>query len=313
MTKLNRADICAQSLRASIVVQPAVGLTEMAPPPRSHRPLAAGALRFVLVTTGIVLLAYAGALQTGWLSTSKGALPAPVALQLTAPLQDADTLRLAPSEDPAPALEGLASDAAAAFDADLSLTLDLASPIAREGNTGSERPPTDLTGPRRAQVPATGHEASSSPDIASWLSIPAIDLEASVVAGGAVPNAAGEPEWQTLPFVAVHYANDTALIGASGNAVIAGHVVTLDQGNVFRNLYRVVPGNRVAVRVESGAIFAYEVSSVRLVSPGAIEVMDGTRDPELTLITCGGAFDQRTRSFDQRLVVVARLLGSASA
>src|SRR5205807_1068557 len=92
------------------------------------------------------------------------------------------------------------------------------------------------------------------------------------------------------------------------NAVIAGHVVTLSQGNVFRDLYRVVPGDQVAVRVQGGATFDYQVSRVELVAPSAVEVMAATPDPELTLITCAGAFDPRTRTFDKRLVVVARLL-----
>ena len=48
----------------------------------------------------------------------------------------------------------------------------------------------------------------------------------------------GDWIWETLPFVAVHYGDLTSLVGADGNAVISGHVVTIDEGNVFRNLYR---------------------------------------------------------------------------
>jgi sortase A len=131
------------------------------------------------------------------------------------------------------------------------------------------------------------------------------------VAGGiGVNSATGEAEWQTLPFVAVHYAEETGLVGAAQNAVLAGHVVTLSQGNVFRELYRVLPGDRMFVRTQGGGAFAYEVSDVRLVSPGDVDVMRPTEDAELTLITCAGTYDSRTQRFSQRLVIVGRLIGA---
>jgi sortase (surface protein transpeptidase) len=47
-----------------------------------------------------------------------------------------------------------------------------------------------------------------------------------------------------MPFVAVHYGDLTSLIGALGNAVIAGHVLTLNEGNVFRFLYQLEVDDR---------------------------------------------------------------------
>ena len=115
---------------------------------------------------------------------------------------------------------------------------------------------------------------------------------------------------QTLPFVAVHYGWHTAPVGGSGNAVIAGHVVTLREGNVFRDLYRVAPGDALSVRANTGAVFSYRARHVALHSPADVEVMAPTRDARLTLITCGGTFDPLTRSFSHRLVVTALLEGA---
>jgi sortase A len=57
-------------------------------------------------------------------------------------------------------------------------------------------------------------------------------------------------------------------------------------------------------------VFEYEVARIELVRPTQVDVMEPTPDPTLTLITCGGEFDQRTRTFSHRLVVQAKLVGS---
>src|SRR5262249_45321354 len=79
------------------------------------------------------------------------------------------------------------------------------------------------------------------------LALPPLKLETVVKQGGIVEDDEGNPIWQTLPFVAVHYGDLTSLIGAPGNAVIAGHVVTLSEGNVFRFLYQLDVDDAVQV------------------------------------------------------------------
>src|SRR3989442_696760 len=64
---------------------------------------------------------------------------------------------------------------------------------------------------------------------------------------GCVMDKGDNPAWETKPFVSVHYGYLTSLVGAGGNAVIGGHVVTLNEGNVFRNLYRVDLSDRIEV------------------------------------------------------------------
>jgi LPXTG-site transpeptidase (sortase) family protein len=143
------------------------------------------------------------------------------------------------------------------------------------------------------------------PGLATHLEIPAVDIDTEVTEGGVIVNKQGQLEWQTVPFIAVQY-RETALVGARGNAVISGHVVTISEGNVFRNLYKVNLGDEVKVQTAEGR-FTYIVDDVKLVPPQNIEVMQQTKDAKLTLITCGGEFDTKTRSFSDRQIVVAHL------
>jgi len=249
---------------------------------------------------------YGGATYMDWLPGGEETLPAPLALEAGGLSEPFEGPVLATGEDDA-------VDDGQTADADgLSSRAD-AAPSAG-GARGVVGGASFLPGraSNRVQGPAIDAEHLPSPGVANYLSIPAIGIETSVVTGGAVLNAAGALDWQTLPFVAVHYAPATALVGAPGNAVLAGHVVTVNMGNVFRNLYLVLPGDHVFVRTQDGGTFAYQVSQVRLVAPGAVEVMQPTPDAELTLITCGGTFNQRAGTFSNRLIVRATLLGAVT-
>lgn len=182
-------------------------------------------------------------------------------------------------------------------------------PIPDVGDSAlSHRPdPSVFATPMRpadaADRPYWGNRPRPGPAVS--LKIPSIALETDVVTAGVVTNEAGDSEWETVPFVAAHYV-DTALVGSHGNAVISGHVVTLREGNVFRNLYQMDFGETIEVTTAEGT-FMYVVDNLKLVPPDAVDVMAPSSEPKLTLITCGGEFDPRTRQFSDRLVVVGRL------
>jgi LPXTG-site transpeptidase (sortase) family protein len=247
------------------------------------------AIGSALAGGAVFMIVYLVALEWGWQPVSSFTLPPPVALS-----------------DDGGAMTSLGSDSGAA---------GLFAGI-RDGDSMDEHVPAlppSLARAPRSQGPAIEAGPMPMADVASTVWIPSIALNTSVVFGGAQLNkSTGELEWQTQPFVAVHYAADTALVGSQNNAVIAGHVATLSMGNVFRNLYKVLPGDRVFVKTQSGGMVVYEITTVKLTSPTAVDVMKPTSDGELTLITCGGTFDAKTRTFDKRLVVVAKLVGTAT-
>ena len=95
---------------------------------------------------------------------------------------------------------------------------------------------------------------------------------------------------------------ETPMPGGAGNAAIAGHRTTY--GAPFFRLDELAPGDGIEVHTRTGA-FTYEVSESKIVSPQAVEVLDNTVEPRLTLTTCNPRY-----SAAQRLVVVARLVGA---
>jgi LPXTG-site transpeptidase (sortase) family protein len=144
------------------------------------------------------------------------------------------------------------------------------------------------------------------PGLPVHLVIPRIHVDTKVVELSTALDAQGVPQWETVPFVAGHY-RMTGLVGARTNVVLSGHVVTRDMGNVFRDLHLLRPGDPVVVYTDQGQ-FTYRVSELHLVDPADTSVLAPSSTPQLSLITCAGAFDFRTHTFSQRLVVVGDLV-----
>jgi sortase A len=80
--------------------------------------------------------------------------------------------------------------------------------------------------------------------------------------------------------LAVGHIPGTAVPGPSGNVGLAGH-----RNTFFRSLRKIKVGDEIRFSTTSG-IFKYRVVSLRVVFPNAIEVLDYTRLPTLTLVTC---------------------------
>jgi LPXTG-site transpeptidase (sortase) family protein len=244
-----------------------------------------------LIALGGGLIAFAALWQVGIVPGSRVVLPAPVALQRTAmPVPTTVFMTPDPTPPPAPTLLPLPNPAPAP-------TL---SPLAKLPKISAPLPAAPDAGDRAADA------HYPPPGYAVRLAIRSIKLDTEVKQGGIVLDANGNPTYQTLPFVAVHYGDLTALVGAHGNAVIAGHVVTLREGNVFRFLYKLDLNDEIAVWDQSQREHDFKVTEVKLVPPDDLSPMAQTYDPTLTLITCGGTFDPVKREFSDRLIVTAK-------
>ena len=270
----------------------------------------------VLVLAGLGLVLYSAGAYMGVLPGGYTTLPEPVALSNTGER----SVRLEPEDAAEPAvapelMAGLrqAEVSVDAADADLgdrgaaSLSLrdppvpppaasltSAAAPVAVKLNAADAADRRDL-----ALLPRPGTPLR--------LEIPSIKVDTEVKPAGIVTGNDGQPEWETLPFVAAHY-DLLGPVGAPGNAVISGHVVTLSMGNVFRDLHQVKLGEPIEV-FTGDSHFRYRVEEIKVVRPDAVEVMAPSEDARLTVITCTGAFDPRTRTFSDRLVVVGKLVG----
>jgi sortase (surface protein transpeptidase) len=97
--------------------------------------------------------------------------------------------------------------------------------------------------------------------------------------------------------------------GASGSAVLAGHVDDRDQGlGAMAPLREADPGDEVVVTDDAGTATRWRVVSRELIQKQAMPLdrlfaRDGP--PRLTLITCGGPFLPEFGSYRDNVVVVA--------
>jgi LPXTG-site transpeptidase (sortase) family protein len=102
------------------------------------------------------------------------------------------------------------------------------------------------------------------------------------------------------------YADGTAP-GDLGPAVIAGHVDNKRGPAVFYRLRELEAGDRIEV-VRGGTTVRFTVTSTAWYPKTAFptaKVYGPTPDSQLRLITCGGVFDHRLRSYKDNLVVYA--------
>jgi LPXTG-site transpeptidase (sortase) family protein len=94
-----------------------------------------------------------------------------------------------------------------------------------------------------------------------------------------------------------------------GSSVLAGHVDDRVQGRgAFYRLADTRPGDPVQVDLDDGRRVEYRVSRVERVDKARLPVdalFDRRGGPRLTLVTCGGEFDEQARSYRDNVVVVA--------
>lgn len=128
-----------------------------------------------------------------------------------------------------------------------------------------------------------------SPQQAVRIQIPAIDVDAPVVQGDG---------WEQLKKgVAQHMGTPNP--GQNGNIVLSAHNDVF--GEIFRHLDRLQEGDEVIVYTNQRA-FVYVVKQTQVVEPTQVEVMAGTQEPVVTLISCYPYLVD-----NQRIVVTAEL------
>lgn len=96
--------------------------------------------------------------------------------------------------------------------------------------------------------------------------------------------------------------------GDDGPAVIAGHVDSFEGPGVFFELGRLVPGDEIQVRRADGVVVSFLVTDVQTYAKRDFPtelVYTGDGTPSLRLVTCGGAFDEGSRSYRENVVVFA--------
>lgn len=168
-------------------------------------------------------------------------------------------------------------------------------------------------GPPLARVPAPDGPAAAIP----WpgaadhvaapvrLIIPAIGVHTALIRLGLTP--AGTLQVPTSTTVAGWY-DRSPRPGATGAAIIAGHIDSLAGPAVFFHLASLRPGDRAYVRRADGTLAVFRVTAVRTYLKSRFPtstVYGPAAGPQLRLITCGGTFDPAIGSYLSNVVVYA--------
>lgn len=107
---------------------------------------------------------------------------------------------------------------------------------------------------------------------------------------------------------------DGARPGESGLSIIDGHFDGNSRDGVFARLAEVKANDEVAIEMGSGEVRTFRVKRVTTVKTEAAAAELFSQDPSITsqlsLITCGGTFNDANRSYDQRIIVVAERIDS---
>jgi sortase (surface protein transpeptidase) len=96
--------------------------------------------------------------------------------------------------------------------------------------------------------------------------------------------------------------------GAIGSAIIVGHIDSKYVPGVFFRLDELRRGDAIYVRRSDGTLVEFRVTAVQSYLKNRFpteDVYGPVPDPELRLITCGGAFDYATGHYLSNIVVYA--------
>ncbi|MBI3968533.1 MAG: sortase [Chloroflexi bacterium] len=127
-----------------------------------------------------------------------------------------------------------------------------------------------------------------------------VGIDSAVVEAGIVGG-----QYEVPNFVVGHY-KGTALPAETGNSVLSGHLQSLQGGNVFAELLNAKMGDEIELfTVAYRAV--YVVDEIVVVPSTALKYMDQTDDARVTLITCTGDWDWRTRDYSKRYIVIGKL------
>lgn len=200
--------------------------------------------------------------------------------------------------------------AAAAALVGVVLVCGAAAGLAWASHTG--HPATPAGKPPLVPVPrgkwAAATQAKSAPvPPPSALEIPAIGVETRLIRLGLTR--AGTLQVPSSTAVAGWYTGSPRP-GATGAAVIAGHIDSYLGPGVFFRLRELRPGNLIYVRRSHGTLAVFKVTAVRTFLKKKFPTADvygPVPDAQLRLITCGGTFDYSTGHYLSNVIVFAVL------
>ncbi len=183
------------------------------------------------------------------------------------------------------------------------LVLAVVTATAFLGGCGS---PDSSGSPSAAASSSAAPLARSTP---SWVDIPSIGARSTLIQLGLDANKAVQIPPVDKPQQAGWYEYGPTP-GQPGPAVILGHIDGDHQQGIFFRLHELKPGATVSVGRQDGTTVNFTVTKVDEVTKSAFPtnaVYGNTPDPQLRLITCGGAFDATTGHYLDNVIVYATM------
>ncbi|MTD56427.1 class F sortase [Amycolatopsis pithecellobii] len=158
-----------------------------------------------------------------------------------------------------------------------------------------------------APAPSSAQQPATAPP--TWVDLPSISAHSSLVELGLNPDRTIEVPPVDQPLQAGWY-RYSPVPGQVGPAVILGHIDGNHQKGIFWRLRDVKAGDQVRIGQANGAALTFAVTKVDQVAKKEFPtdaVYGDTPDPELRLITCGGAYDAANRNYLDNVIVYAKL------
>ncbi|MFD2078492.1 class F sortase [Actinopolymorpha cephalotaxi] len=152
-----------------------------------------------------------------------------------------------------------------------------------------------------APNPTRGHVADPA-----VLTIPAIDVDASMVGVGLLPN--GEMQTPAYDSNLAGWYVEGPRPGQPGPAVIVAHVDSKTGPDVFYRLRELRPGDRITVTDSADARHTFTVERLERADRDGLpygRIWTGGKQPVLRLITCAGPYDRANGGYQQNLIVYA--------
>jgi LPXTG-site transpeptidase (sortase) family protein len=164
------------------------------------------------------------------------------------------------------------------------------------------------TGPIVAPPQSAGPKPVAAP---VSLTIPLIGVQTKLMTLGLEPDGELQVPLVSMASVAGWYTGSPRP-GSIGSAIIVGHIDTTKGPAVFARLNTLTRGDKIYVKRADGTLAEFRVTSVQTYLKDHFpteDVYGPVPDPELRLITCGGAWDAALHHYLSNIVVYATEVG----
>lgn len=179
------------------------------------------------------------------------------------------------------------------------------------GSTEAKAPAQPQPQPPATSAPTAAATGSAGDDrvLPTSVEIPKIGAKSTLVEAGLDANQAIEVPPVDNPMQAAWY-KFSQVPGDAGPAILLGHVDGNKKPGVFYKLRDVKVGDEILVGRKDGRTLRFVTTKTEQVPKEKLPedaIYGTTTEPELRVITCGGAFDKAEHSYKDNIVVYANL------